>query len=121
LLLAYDDPLMVTAAFNRNLLVRINRELDGNFELSHFQHRAVWNEAASRVEMHLVADSAQHVRIARAQIDFETSAGEPIWTESSYKYQPDGIVEMLNDASFRLNAQWVDEAARFALFLLDAV
>jgi L-histidine N-alpha-methyltransferase len=121
LLLAYDDPLGVTAAFNRNLLVRINRELDGNFEISHYQHRAVWNEAACRVEIYLVADSPQHVTIPKAQIDFEMAAGEQIWTESSYKYQPQAFVHMFNAASFRVNAWWVDEADRFALFLLDAI
>ena len=119
--LAYDDPLGVTAAFNRNLLVRINRELDGTFAIERFRHRAVWNRIESRVEMHLVADAAQHVRIARAEIDFDMSAGEPIWTESSYKYETGEVERMLNAAAFRLNAQWTDETARFALFLVDAV
>jgi L-histidine N-alpha-methyltransferase len=121
LLLAYDDPLGVTAAFNRNLLVRINRELAGNFAVEHFAHRAIWNPAAARVEMRLVADSTQHVRVGRAQIEFDMSADEPIWTESSYKYEPADIVQMLKDASFQLSVHWIDEEARFALFLLDAV
>jgi L-histidine Nalpha-methyltransferase len=121
LLLAYDDPLGVTAAFNRNLLVRINRELAGNFEIDHFAHRAIWNPAAARVEMRLVADSRQHVSIARAQIDFDMAADEPIWTESSYKYEAGDVERMLNAASFRLNAHWTDETAQFALFLVDAV
>jgi L-histidine Nalpha-methyltransferase len=119
--LAYADPLGVTAAFNRNLLVRINRELGGTFALDHFAHRAIWNRAESRVEMHLVADSAQHVRIARAEISFEMSPGEPIWTESSYKYEPGDVERMLSAASFRLNTRWTDDAAQFALFLADAV
>jgi L-histidine Nalpha-methyltransferase len=121
LLLAYDDPLGVTAAFNRNLLVRINRELAGNFDYSQFLHRASWSASASRVEMHLVAASPQRVRVGRAQIEFEMSAGEPIWTESSYKYRADDMVRSLNAASFQLNAQWIDEPAQFALLLLDAV
>jgi L-histidine Nalpha-methyltransferase len=121
LLLAYDDPLGVTAAFNRNLLVRINRELDGNFEIDLFSHRAAWNGAASRVEMYLVADSPQHVTISKAEAEFSMAAGEPIWTESSYKYQPDAVIEMLKGASLRVNAWWVDDPARFALFLLDAI
>ena len=119
--LAYDDPLGVTAAFNRNLLVRINRELGGTFAIERFRHRAVWNRIASRVEMHLVADSPQHVRIAGAGVDFEMSAGEPIWTESSYKYETGQVEQMLNAAAFRPNAHWTDESARFALFLVDAV
>jgi uncharacterized SAM-dependent methyltransferase len=121
LLLAYDDPLGVTAAFNRNLLVRINRELQGNFDVNHFSHRAEWNEAASRVEMYLVADSVQQVSITKAQIEFEMGAGEPIWTESSYKYRLDGVVQTLDAASMRVNAWWLDDAAQFALFLLDVV
>jgi L-histidine Nalpha-methyltransferase len=121
LLLAYDDPLGVTAAFNLNLLVRINRELGGNFALDHFSHRAVWNAAESRVEMHLVAHAADYVRISAAAIEFDMSPGEPIWTESSYKYHPAGILETLKAASFQLNTHWIDEEASFALFLLDAV
>src|SRR5262249_45106174 len=101
LLLAYDDPLGVTAAFNLNLLVRINRELGGNFEIDGFQHRALWNSSESRVEMHLVARSAQKVRVEAASLDVTFEAGEPIWTESSYKYQPEEIAAMLDAAGFR--------------------
>src|SRR5439155_4026440 len=68
LLLAYDDPLGVTAAFNRNLLVRINRELGGDFDVDRFAHRAVWNPSDSRVEMHLVPTCAQRIRIERAEL-----------------------------------------------------
>ena len=81
--LAYDDPLGVTAAFNRNLLVRINRELGGDFDLEAFDHAAVWNADASRVEMHLVARRPQRVRIPAADLDVHFDAGERIWTESS--------------------------------------
>ena len=69
LLLAYDDPLGVTAAFNRNLLVRINRELGADFDLGGFAHRAVWNQEASRIEMHLVSTRPQHVRVPAAHIE----------------------------------------------------
>jgi uncharacterized SAM-dependent methyltransferase len=100
LLLAYDDPLGVTAAFNRNLLVRINRELD--------------------VEMHLVSARRQFVRVPRASLEVCFEAGETIWTESSYKYQPDAVIAMLDRASFRLLGQWIDEGARFALTLVEA-
>jgi len=118
--LAYDDPLGVTAAFNRNLVVRINRELGGDFDLDAFEHRAIWNAAASRVEMHLVAKRAQRVRIAAADLDVPFEAGERIWTESSYKYEPGQVVAMLESAGFQCAAQWIDAADRFALTLVQA-
>ena len=121
LLLAYDDPLDVTAAFNRNLLVRINRELDGDFDIDRFAHCAVWNALESRVEMHLVARDAQHVRIGRAQLDFHMEREEPIWTESSYKYQPGQVTDLLERCGFRLREQWIDERDPFALTLVEAV
>src|SRR5204863_4267507 len=80
LLLAYDDPLGVTAAFNLNVLCHINRRLGGNFEVGCFKHRAVWNAAASRVEMHLVSLAQQRVRFADANIDIVLAEGETIWT-----------------------------------------
>jgi len=121
LLLAYDDPLGITAAFNRNLLVRINRELGGDFAIDQFTHRAVWNAAESRVEMHLLATGRQRVRVPAASIDVTFETGETIWTESSYKYEPEIIHEMLERAGFRRVNQWVDEDARFALTLVEAV
>jgi len=121
LLLAYDDPLGVTAAFNRNLLVRINRELGGNFDLDTFGHRAVWNARHSRVEMHLVSRREQRVRIPAAELDFVIGAGESIWTESSYKYHPGGLVRMLERVGFQLIEQWIDLEQRFALTLVRAV
>jgi len=120
LLLAYDDPLGVTAAFNRNLLVRVNRELEGDFDVNAFEHRAIWNEADSRVEMHLVSRRSQQVRIAGAGLDLTFDAGETIWTESSYKYGADEIVTMLHHAGFRRVDQWVDESDLFALTLVEA-
>jgi L-histidine Nalpha-methyltransferase len=121
LLLAYDDPLGVTAAFNRNLLVRINRELGGQFDLETFGHRAHWNRAARRIEMHLVSRVRQCVAITTADtvVDFERD--EPIWTESSYKYAADDIVEMGVDASFATREQWIDAEAQFALTLMMAI
>jgi L-histidine Nalpha-methyltransferase len=121
LLLAYDDPLGVTAAFNRNLLVRINRELGADFDVSAFAHRALWNAEASRVEMHLVAARRQLVRIPGASLEVTFEAGETIWTESSYKYRPDAVVQMLEHAGFRRVEQWLDAAAGFALTLVAAV
>jgi dimethylhistidine N-methyltransferase len=119
--LAYDDPLGVTAAFNRNLLVRINRELAGDFDLSRFAHQAVWNEEESRIEMHLVSLSAQEIHVEAAQLDFTMDEGERIWTESSYKYRPAGLVRLLARAGFGVATQWVDSADHFALTLAVAV
>ena len=115
LLLAYDDPLQVTAAFNRNILRRINDELGGTFDLDAWSHRAVWNAAQSRVEMHLVADVAQLVRIAEADFEVSFDAQEPIWTESSYKYAPEDVMAMGRSAGFHECEQWIDRTAGFAL------
>ena len=120
LLLAYDDPLGVTAAFNKNLLLRINTELGGDFVLERFAHRAVWNAAVSRVEMHLVSLARQHASIDRCDLGFTLETGEPIWTESSYKYQPETIVALVESAGFAQRAQWVDAEGRFALTLFEA-
>lgn len=120
LLLAYDDPLDVTAAFNRNLLVRANRELGADFDLEAFTHRAVWNAAESRVEMHLVSMRRQRVRIPAAHLDITFEPGEIIWTESSYKYRPAEMQRMLEQAGFTPVAQWLDEASTFALTLVEA-
>jgi dimethylhistidine N-methyltransferase len=117
--LAYDDPLGVTAAFNRNLLVRINRELQGTFDLEAFAHVAVWNRAQRRVEMHLESRRDQRVRVGDSTVTF--TAGERIWTESSYKYEPIEIVAMGADAGLAVTEQWIDEEARFALTLFAAV
>ncbi len=121
LLLAYDDPLGITAAFNRNLLVRINRELGGDFDLDRFVHRAVWNADHSRVEMHLVSTRRQRVTVSDAAINITFEPDEPIWSESSYKYEPDSIVRVLERAGFSLLGQWIDEDARFAVTLVEAV
>ena len=120
LVLAYDDPLGVTAAFNRNLLVRVNRELDADFDLDAFTHRAIWNAVESRVEMHLVSTRSQRVRIAAARLDLAFDVGEAIWTESSYKYRAAEIVAMLQRAGFREVDQWIDDSDGFALTLVDA-
>lgn len=117
LLRAYDDPLQVTAAFNRNLIVRINRELDADFDLDGFRHLARWNADASRVEMHLVSQRRQHVRIGRAHFELTLGEGESIWTESSYKYTPDDVRRLLWSGGFRARDQWVDEPGRFSLTL----
>jgi len=120
LMLAYDDPLGVTAAFNRNLLVRINRELGGNFDLDSFVHRAVWNDEESRIEMHLVSTRNQQIRVDDIQIELTMDEGDSIWTESSYKYRPSQIVAILERNGFALRKQWVDATAQFALTLVEA-
>ena len=120
LLLAYDDPLGVTAAFNRNLLVRINRELGGDCDVEAFSHRAIWNATESRVEMHLVSRRRQRVRIPAARLEFELADGESIWTESSYKYRAEDIVCRLERTGFRLMEQWIDEEDAFALTMVEA-
>jgi L-histidine Nalpha-methyltransferase len=121
LLLAYDDPLGVTAAFNKNLLERINHELGGEFDLAAFDHQAVWNGEERRIEMHLVSRTNQRVRISATGTTVTFKCGERIWTESSYKYEPDGIVEMGAEAGFAAQDQWVDRNAGFALTLLGAI
>jgi L-histidine Nalpha-methyltransferase len=121
LILAYDDPLGVTAAFNLNLLVRVNRELGGDFDVGGFTHRAVWNDEALRVEMHLVSARRQRVRVAASRLDITFEPGETIWTESSYKYRPAGILDTLRGAGFTPLAQWVDAADGFALSLVEAI
>jgi dimethylhistidine N-methyltransferase len=120
LLLAYDDPLGVTAAFDKNLLARINNELLADFDLAAFDHRAVWNARENRVEMHLVSRVAQIVQIPRADCTVAFEAGEWIWTESSYKYRADEVVAMVEEAGFRCHEQWVEPDARFALTLFAA-
>jgi len=119
LLLAYDDPLKVTAAFNRNLLRRINDELGGNFDLDGFSHRATWNAAARRVEVFLVSARRQRVAIPDADIEFELETGEPIWTESSHKYEPDQVMAEGLAAGFSGGEQWVERSAQFALTRFD--
>jgi dimethylhistidine N-methyltransferase len=115
LLLAYDDPLGVTAAFNRNLLRRINDELGGDFDLDGFAHRASWNAADRRVEAHLVSRWRQHVEIPLASLSLTLDEGEAIWTESSHKYEPAQVIADGRAAGFDEAEQWIDEEARFAL------
>jgi YD repeat-containing protein len=121
LLLAYDDPLKITAAFNRNLLRRINDELEGDFDLEGFTHRATWNASERRVEVHLVSVRAQRVTIPRARIAFELRDGEEIWTESSYKYEPEQVLEEGLAAGFGGGEQWIDADAKFALTRFEVV
>lgn len=120
LLAAYDDPLGVTAAFNLNLLVRMNRELQADFVLSQFQHLARYHAQERRIEMHLRSTVEQIVTLAQAGLTLELREGETIWTESSHKFNPAEVVEMGNWAGFRCETQWVDAEWPFAQSLLIA-
>lgn len=119
-LLAYDDPAGVTAAFNLNLLARINRELGADFDLSCFRHEARWNYADRRIEMHLRSTCRQSVRISAANLLVVLNEDETIWTESSHKYKAEEIPEMAERTGFRLEAQWIDSEWPFAQNLLIA-
>jgi dimethylhistidine N-methyltransferase len=122
LLAAYDDFAGVTAAFNLNLLTRLNRELGAEFDLESFEHRAIWNEAASRIEMHLESRVAQRVRLSgidRGGRDFEVefAEGESIHTENSYKYRPGQAEAMMAAAGFKPVESWTDEQGWFGVCL----
>jgi len=117
LLKAYDDAAGVTAAFNRNILVRLNRELDANFEPEAFAHRAIWNASKSRIEMHLVSRTAQRVSIGALDMDLDFAAGESIHTENSYKYQPQQVVALMAEAGIMTEAAWTDPREKFAVCL----
>src|SRR5579871_519640 len=121
LIQAYDDPLGVTAAFNLNLLSRINRELDGDFDLGQFEHVAKFNRRARRIEMHLRSKRTQLVTIAKAQLSVGFCKDETIWTESSHKYSSREVFDMARDCGFRCEAQWIDEEWPFADNLLMAI
>jgi uncharacterized SAM-dependent methyltransferase len=110
----------VTAAFNRNLLVRINRELGADFDVQAFSHRAIWNEGDERVEMHLVSEREQTVYLAAADVRVHFAAGESIWTESSYKYSADRLQRLGMAHGFTVTKQWIDNEAKFALTLFEA-
>jgi L-histidine Nalpha-methyltransferase len=119
LIAAYDDDAGVTAAFNKNVLVRLNRELGANFNVDGFAHRARWNAAASRVEMHLESLAAQTVTIGPERISFRE--GETIHTENSHKFTEASILALLEGSGFRLDRLLHDDQQRFAVVLADAV
>jgi len=120
LLAAYDDPTGVTAAFNLNLLGRINRELAADFDLRQFAHLARYDAEAQRIEMHLRARSSQCVRIPGADIVAEFALGETICTEASHKFRPEQIAGLARAAGFHLHDQWIDCLWPFAENLLIA-
>jgi dimethylhistidine N-methyltransferase len=109
LLAAYDDAEGVTAAFNLNLLARLNRDLGADFDLGSFAHRAVWNATQSRIEMHLESRIQQRAKISALDFAAEFTAGETIHTENSYKYRPGLAESMLKAVGFALAGSWTDE------------
>jgi L-histidine Nalpha-methyltransferase len=117
LLAAYDDAAGVTAAFNRNLLVRLNRELGADFVPEAFGHRAVWNATASRMEMHLESRAAQTVRLAALDLTVGFLPGERIHTENSYKYRHGQAEALLERGGFTPSATWTDPCGWFAVCL----
>ena len=106
----------MTAAFNLNILTRINRELGANFDLGHFRHKAIWNERESRVEMHLVSDRDQSVRVLGHTFRF--ARGETIHTENSHKYAMDDFGRLAESAGFALAQSWTDEERLFSVHKL---
>ena len=118
LLAAYDDRRGITAEFNRNLLVRLNREVDAAFDPSAFAHEARWDPVARRIEMHLVSRVAQSVAVAGRVVDF--TAGESIWTECSYKYDFRRLRRLALSAGFEVEICWTDPENRFYVALLRA-
>jgi dimethylhistidine N-methyltransferase len=116
---AYDDAAGVTAAFNKNLLVRINRELGADFDLDAFDHRAVWNEKDSRIEIYLVSRRAQDVHIDGRTIRFQP--GQTICTEYSHKYTLESFREMARTAGLSVRQVWKDEKAWFSVQYLEVV
>lgn len=116
---AYNDRLGVTAAFNLNLLARINRELGADFALDQFCHRAIYNEADGRIEMHLDSRRAQRVRVAG--MEFAFAAGESIRTEYSYKYRLRDLHDLAAAAGFEVERFWTDEREYFSVHYLTVV
>jgi dimethylhistidine N-methyltransferase len=116
LIAAYDDSKDITAAFNKNILTRINRELDVDFDLDHFEHRAVFNEKNSRIEMHLASKTEQHITVDGTQIHFYE--GETIHTENSHKYSLASFRDM-TAPYFKKVLTWTDEHALFAIQFLE--
>jgi L-histidine N-alpha-methyltransferase len=114
---AYDDSQGVTAAFNKNILARINRELDANFDLDRFRHVALWNRRCSRMEIHLESTVAQQVFVPLLEMDIDFAAGERIHTENSYKYTAEMIESILRESGFKLEHSWHDRQKWFGVHL----
>jgi dimethylhistidine N-methyltransferase len=114
MLTAYDDPTGVTAAFNLNLLGRINRELNADFDLRSFAHEVRWNSEERRIEMHLLSGRQQTVSIAELESTFDFEAGETIWTEASNKFVPAELVQLATASGFATLNAWTDQSWPFS-------
>jgi uncharacterized SAM-dependent methyltransferase len=115
---AYNDAAGVTARFNLNVLVRINRELGGNFDISAFAHRAIYNRERHRIEMHLISKKQQVVRMLGTSFSFRH--GESIHTENSYKYSLERFAALARGAGWKVRTSWTDEAEMFSVHALVA-
>jgi dimethylhistidine N-methyltransferase len=120
LLKAYNDAAGVTAEFNRNMLVRIKRELGAKFRPGLFRHRACWNEREARIEMHLESVVAQEIAIPALELQVSFQRGESIHTENSYKFTPERVAEMLGWAGFEVRKEWTDARKWFGVYLAEA-
>jgi dimethylhistidine N-methyltransferase len=118
---AYDDALGVTAAFNLNLLTRINREFDADFNLRAFRHQAVYNEELGRVEVYIVSLRAQTIPIRRLGMEIHFAEGERIHTENSYKYDPAGLSLLASATGYARSRTWLDERGQFSSNLFIAI
>lgn len=117
---AYDDAQGVTAAFNKNVLTRINRELQGDFDPDAFRHVALWNAEQARIEMHLESVKDQQVQIAALQLRLDFAEGERIHTESSHKFTLPQVRTLLSESGFELRQTWTDPKQWFGLHLAAA-
>lgn len=120
LLAAYDDAAGVTAKFNLNMLTRINRELQADFDERLFRHQVRWNEQQSRIEMHLESLLAQKVHVRALNLEVNFNLGETIHTENSYKFTQHSAAALLQRAGFSLRNQWTDDKQWFTVFLAEA-
>ena len=121
LLAAYNDRAGVTAEFNKNILARLNRELEANFDLDAFEHRAIWNASQSRIEMHLDSKCNQMVHVELLHRNFGFKRGESIHTENSYKFTPQQVEEMLQKSGYVLEQSWYDDKHWFGVHLARVV
>ena len=118
---AYDDALGITAAFNLNLLARINREFDANFDLRTFKHMAIYNEPLGRIEMYIESTRAQTIQIRQLEIEARFERGERIHTENSYKYTVAELSRLATSTGWARARTWLDRGERFSSNLFIAV
>ena len=115
LIAAHNDSRGLTAAFTLNVLHRVNRELEADFDLDSFRHLALWNSGKSRIEMHLESTRDQMVHITAAELDVYFMRGETIHTENSYKFDGDSMRALLRDSGFEITKRWTDGSASYVV------